>query len=67
MKSKSLALGAVLLMCMTAFAGMCTVSDFSDAGASTYGSSANPLSSVNYTLAFDGADAGSVWYVRTGS
>ena len=67
MKTKFLALGAVLLMCMTAFAGVYSVSDSSDAGASTYGSSANPLTSVNYTLAFDGADAGSVWYVRTGS
>ena len=66
MKSKALAIGSVLIMCMTVFTGMCLTTDGSDA-VSTYGSSSNPLSSINYTLDFDGADAGSTWYVRTGS
>ena len=67
MKSKAFAIGAVLVMCMTAFAGMCMVSDDTDAAAQTYGSSSSPLSYINYKLAFDGQDAGSVWYVSTGS
>ena len=45
MRSKSFALGAVLLMCMTAFACVSIVSDDSDAASSgTAGSISHPLS-----------------------
>ena len=66
-KNKTIALGAVLAMCMTAFAGMCVFDDTSDGAAQTYGSASSPLTSINYTLAFNGQDAGSTWYVKTGS
>ena len=64
---KFAAFGAVFVMIAVAFAGISFVSEEADASATTYGSSENPLTSVDYTLAFNGADAGSVWYVKTGS
>ncbi len=66
-KNKTVAIGAVIVMCMTALAGMCIPTEVTDAASQTYGSTSNPLSYINYTLKADGSDAGSTWYVSTGS
>ena len=58
MKSKAFAIGAVLVMCMTAFAGMCMVSDDSVAGG---GSAQNPLTSLSAN------SPGGTYYLMVGS